>query len=381
MRLSLPRLITAAAVAMLMATTAPATAQQAPAPEPNWQGLRSYQVWHDELPERLDPAQVEVVVLSPDERCKPPGRTGPFGLPLPPLIDPTTQTLCRQLEAFVQAPPEPLPLPVRLATQALSTRQPAAIVAALQPAPQRRYVALVAWHWQAVQRDTHWLFEEAVLDRETGRWIWHAARAHDVLLLDAKWTQETARRTLHALLRHELPRDLLGRNWWRDAVPLPGSRWVPAAEMATWQPGERAGLALLNSYNVPPVHQAQRAAKLWPAGTPEPAEPQGVDWSTWTTVRSPQATPLLPTGTLALLDLPPGAYAVRVGTAVETLRLEPGRVTTLHMVRPLVGNSVAIAQEPETWWRAQAQAPRWRHAFQAQGPAQGSAGLVPWFQP
>ena len=84
-----------ALVMCLLAVSGFAAAQPAAlaGPLPAWHLQRGYQVWHDELPERLDPEQVDIVVLAPDERCRPPRVIGPFGLSFPPSIDNVTAAL------------------------------------------------------------------------------------------------------------------------------------------------------------------------------------------------------------------------------------------------------------------------------------------------
>lgn len=370
--------------------TPPATAASAPAlapvalaaEAPTWPLWRGYQVWRDELPDTLPADQVEIVVLSPDQRCRPPATAKVFGMSLGPGVDPATLRFCNALQAYTAAPPgAALPLPVRLATQALPSRQPAAIVAALAPAPQRRYVALVVWQWREDRSDLFWLFEEALIDRETGRWLWHAGRSQRVFMFDRKSIEETLPQALQTLLRHEIPRDLLRRGWWREAVPVPDSRWVPAAEMATWKPAEgRAGLVFINEMPNKLAEPFGVGVKLWPAGAAELPEPAGGDVTQRSTRRWVQGTPLLSTRTQALLDLPAGDYLVRVGEQPQPLRVEAGRLTALRLQRQAITANAVLATEPEAWWRERG-LPRLRHAFLADPPQQGAEGLVSWFQP
>lgn len=371
--------------AAAQATTATTAAPSAPAAEASWPAptpalIRPHQVWLDALPDSLAAADLEVVLLSPDSRCKPPVQKGLFGLSVPTL-HPVTAALCRRIEGFVAAPPTPLPLTTRVATQLPETRQPQALLAALTPAPTRRYVALVHWQWSQTQRDLAWQFEVLVIDRQDGRRVWHGARVHEVWPAP-EWQARTELRALQALLQHELPRDLLRRGWWRDEVPVAGSRWVPAEEIARYRPAaDRAGLAVVNSYTSGQRLQDVAVLKLWPAGTQEVDDTERLrqgDGSQASTVRRAQASPVLGADTHALLDLPPGDYAVRVYTTVETMTLAPGQIAVLDIQRGL-GNAKLRVMATEAWWRDEVLARRGRHAFFAEPPERGRPPVVPYF--
>lgn len=233
-------------------------------------------------------------------------------------LNPVTGALCRRIESFTNAPPEPLPMAVRVHTQPVTARHPAVMLASIDPAPTRRYVALVHWDWAQGQRDNQWLFEVAVIDRSTGRWVWHGARAHEVWPTP-EWQEKTELRALRSLLVHELPRDLLTRSWWREDVPVPGSRWVALEDIPAFEPAaDRAGLTIVNSHYGSNRLQDIAALKSWPAGTPEVDDTERLrqgDWSSASTVRRAQSTPLLAPDTHALLDLPAGEYELRVSAA------------------------------------------------------------------
>ncbi|MDP2006842.1 MAG: hypothetical protein Q8K45_14290 [Rubrivivax sp.] len=342
--------------------------------------LHAHQVWRDELPDQVDPAALEVVFLSPDNRCRPPLQKGLFGMSLNPL-NPVTVALCRRIESFVKTPPEPLPLAARVHTQSASERNPAAVLATMDPAPTRRYVALVHWDWVQGQRDNQWMFEVAVIDRSNGRWVWHGARAHEVWPTP-DWQEKTELRALRSLLLHELPRDLLTRSWWREDVPVPGSRWVALDDIPAFKPAaDRAGLAIVNSYYSSNRLQDVAALKLWPMGTPEIDDAQQLrqgDWSSASTVRRAQTSPLLARDTHALLDLPAGEYALRLYTSVEHLTLAPGQVAVLNIERGL-GNAKTRSMETEAWWRETVLGKRVRHAFFAEPPSRGRPAVVPHF--
>ena len=371
-----------AASAADSAASAPRAAPAAlVAQAPTWPLWRAYQVWRDELPDTLPADQVEIVLLSPDQRCRPASTGKLFGLTLRPGVDPATYRFCLALESFAQAPGEALPVPLRLATQALPGRQPAAIVAALAPAPQRRYVALVAWDWREDRSDIFWHFEEAVIDRETGRWVWHAARTQGVFMHSREAIAETLPRALQTLLRHELPRDLLRRGWWREAVPVPDSRWVPAAEVATRRPAEgRAGVVFVNEYMLKLGDPFMAGTTMWPASAAELPQTPGGDQTTRSTRRWTQGIPLMATRTQALLDLPVGDYLLRVGTEPQPLRAEAGRITVLRLQRQFVTSNAVWEVETEERWRERI-LPRFRHAFLAEHPQRGAETLVSWFQP
>ncbi len=361
-------------------TAAPKGADTPALAAPTLQLLQAHQVWRDELPDRIDPAAMEVVILSPDNRCRPPPQKGLFGMVSNP-VNPVAAAFCRRIDSVVKAPPEPLPMAVRVHTQPVPDRNPAAVLAAVDPAPAQRYVALVHWDWAQGPRDNQWLFEVAVIDRSNGRWVWHGARAHEVWPTP-DWQEKTELRALRSLLLHELPRDLLTPAWWRENLPVPGSRWVTLDQMPDFKPAaDRAGLAIVNSYHSSNRLQDVAVLKLWPAGTPEIDDAQQLrqgDWSRASTLRRAQSTPLLAPDTHLLLDLPAGEYALRVYTSVERLTLVPGRIAVLNIQRGL-GNAKTLSIETEAWWRETVLGKRGRHAFFAEPPSRGRPAVVPYF--
>lgn len=372
----------------LAAVTTQAQAQIAPSKgadtqvlaAPSLNLLHAHQVWRDELPDRVDPTAVDIVILLPDSRCRPPLQKGLFGMSLNPL-NPMTGSLCRRIESFTTAPPEPLPIAVRLHKQPVTTRHPAALLASITPPPTRRYVALVHWDWAQGSRDNQWLFEIAVIDRSNGRWVWHGARAHEVWPTP-EWQEKTELRALQSLLMYELPRDLLTRFWWREDVPVLGSRWVALEDIPDFKPAaDRAGLVIVNSYYGSNRLQDIAALKLWPVGTPEIDDTERLrqgNWSVASTVRRAQSTPLLAPDTYALLDLPGGDYELRVYTNVERLTLSPGQIAVLNIQRSL-GNARTRSMENEAWWRETVLGKRGRHAFHAEPPSRGRLAVVPYF--
>lgn len=390
MRLLRPLLLTALALILNVAaraqTAAPVASPLGPPvaaatlPAATLQLLRSHQVWLDELPDKLDPSQLEVVVISADSRCRPQSQKVLFGLTVNPL-NPVTGALCRRLASFIQTPPEPLTLAVRLHTGADLPRQPGAALAALEPAPARRYVALVHWSWSQPQRDLHWAFEAVVIDRQNGRPVWHGARAHEVWMAP-EWQEKTERRALQALLQHELPRDLLDRGWWREAMPMATARWVAPAELATYRPAvDRAALVVVNSYASSQHLQDDVVLRLWPVGTAEVDETpalRALDWSRLSTVRRAQATPPLAPARYVVLDLPAGAYEMRVYSGVERHTLEPGRLTVLNIQRGF-SNAKTMSVATEVWWREKVLGERGRHAFLPEPPSRGWPAVVPHF--
>lgn len=378
---SLRRLGAALTTAALFAAVPAAAQSNAPAPAAATPALlRPHQIWLDELPDRIEPSDLEVVVLSPDERCKPPRQKGLFGIAVDPL-DPALGALCRRIESFAAAPPEALPLTVRLHTRPLAGREPVELLGAIEPAPPRRYVALVHWDRAPIERNTLWAFEIAVVDRQAGRTVWHGARAHEVWPRP-EWQDKTELRALRALLMHELPRDLLDCRWWQADVPVPGSRWIPPAEVAAYRPAaDRAGLAVVNSYYAANRLQDLAILKLWPAGSAEIDDTERLrqgDWSRSSTVRRAQSTPELAPDTYVLLDLPAGDYQSRVYTGVEPLALRAGQTTVLNIQRGL-GNARVRAIESEAWWREKVLGERGRHAFLAEPPSRGRPAVVPFF--
>lgn len=367
----------AASPALPAAVSAPG---EPPPPNHLMHMMRAHQVWLDELPARLDAADVEVVIHSPDSRCNPPVVTLMFGLKTSTL-HPDAAAFCRRMASFVRAPPAALPLPVRVHTQEMGSRQPQAVLAAVEPVPTRRYVALVHWDWVQTKRDYHWMFEVAVVDRSSGRWVWHGARNNQISHL-REWRDKDELRALQALLLHQLPRDLLAAAWWREALPAPDSRWVALADVASYRPGAgRAGLVVANSYYSDSRLVDNAPFKLWPTGTPEIDDTQALrqaDWSQAATVSRAQSTPLLAPDTYLLLDLPAGDYAWRFGQTVENLSLPQGQIVVMNMSRRL-GNSWGLGTETEGWWRERLQSNRSRHAFLAEAPNRGWAAVVPYF--
>ncbi len=361
-------------LALCAALAAPAFAQ----PAPSLRGLRALEVWRDELPERIGRDELEVVVLSPDSRCRPPPLRGPLGLTADAL-DPVTGVLCRRLESFAAAP---WPMPLRVHTAAVATRTPAGVVAALAPAPTRRYVALVHWEWAAAGRDVDWMFELALVDRSDGRWLWHGARIHNVSTL-REFQERDLLHALQALLQHELARDLLSPGWWREQVPVPGARWVMPADLAAWRPeAGRAGLVVANTYAAVPASVESRLLKLWPADQAEVNDEAALRQggrAQYSTVPRAQSTPLIAPATHAMLDLPAGRYRMSTGREPQDLALEPGTLTVLRIERGAF-NATTLAPEPEAWWRGRLAEKRLRHAFLAEPAGTGPQPVVPFFQ-
>lgn len=362
------------------ATAPQATAGDPPPPKFLMHMMRGHQVWRDELPARLDAADVEIVILSPDSRCNPPVVTLMFGRKSSSL-NPETAKFCRRIASFVQAPPAALPIPLRLHTGEVGSRQPQAVLAAISPAPNRRHVALVYWEWVLTNRDHHWMFEVAVVDRSSGRWVWHGARNNQISYLP-DWHGRDELLALQSLLQHELPRDLLDAAWWQRALSVPDSRWVTLAEVPSYKPAAgRAGLVVTNSYYSASRLVDNAPLKLWPAGTPEIDDIQAVrqgDMSQGSTRLRAQSTPPLAADTYLLLDLPAGEYKVSLGYGVESMALPEGQITVRNMWRRL-GNSWGLGTETEDWWRERLKSNRSRHAFFAEPPDRGWAAVVPYF--
>lgn len=366
------------------ATAAPPIAAGIPAdsPPPKYlmHMMRGHQVWRDELPARLDVADMEVIIHLPDSRRDPPVVKLPFGLKTSSL-HPDTGAFCRRIAGFVQALPVALPLAVRVNTQEMGSRQPHALLAAIKPAPTRRYVAMVHWDWVQTNRDCHWMFEVAVVDRSSGNWVWHGARNNQISYL-SEWRDRDELRAVQALLLHQLPRDLLAAAWWQQALPVPDSRWVALADVAGYKPeAGRVGLVVTNSYYSESRLVDSVPLKLWPAGTPEiddtPALRQGAS-SRSATVSRAQSTPMMAPDTYLLLDLPAGDYTWSLGQTVENLGLPSGQIAVMNMWRRL-GNSWGLGPETEAWWRDRLQRSHIRHAFLAEPPDRGWAAVVPYF--
>jgi hypothetical protein len=292
--------------------------------------------------------------------------------------DPMALALCKRIDSFIAKPPLPLPMATRAAAQASGSRSVSETAVALAPAPTRRYLALVRWD-HSLRADLQWHFEEAVYDRQEQRWIWHAARGYDVST-HRDWRERSEIETLTSYLVHDLPSDLLNRGWWRSDLPVPDSRWVPQAEIAGWQPGARAALALANTYAGSMPLSEYRRLEIRPVDAADEPDVRPTDPSQRRPRQRAQRTPLLPPATHALLDLPPGDYLVRVyDEAPERISLAPGQTRVINIHRAAAFTGTARTFEDAAWWQARLLGPRSRPALLAEPFSRGAADLVPYF--
>ena len=135
-------------------------------------------MWRDELPDSIPADQIEVRVDARPADCSPEPKRF-LGLPVM-TVHPQMVDFCKSLEAFLRQPPLPLPLPTNLVAKGIAdTASVSAAVASLEPAPTRRYVALVRWGHVDDRQGPYWLFEAVLFDREQGRWLGHAGRSQE----------------------------------------------------------------------------------------------------------------------------------------------------------------------------------------------------------
>lgn len=335
---------------------------------PDQRASRDLEVHLDALPDALDFEQVEVVVEASDEYCRPKS-VKLMGISLPAPTAPHAPFFCKAIEAYAETGPA-RGRPV-LSRQIWRERGVAAHVAQLDLPLAKRYVALTRWRGVGgVTKSGRWIVEEALWDREQGRLLWLALRSiytDDEFEKGRIWGMALNLKRYYA---YQLPAVLGQRGAVRGHAPVPGSRWVPAADVAGWASDQRAAIALVNTYTSPgdrwpgrgrwfPVRAAEQPAFVF-----QRFEWGQESWFQHGLVPEAAVTPALDFRTHALLEVPPGSYTVLEQDAKQpgkALVLKPGELVVVNMTRSLIGPDVPVIEDA-AWW-AKWQAQLLRHAF------------------
>jgi hypothetical protein len=328
---------------------------------------RDYAVLRDELPDSLPADQLDIVVIGTPNHCVPSMAPGVGG-----EVDRSGGTkeqrlVCREaLPQLVGTAPTGVRL--RLQLIANGSRSVQQEVAQVQGEPLRRYVALVRWDAWLHERAMGLSFEEVVYDREAQRWLWHATRRDQSWMLRGPGHPETLKdavRVLRDTLLNDLPNAVTRRASTRQGDMPPGARWVPATEVDTWTPGDKAGLVLVEQRtrrvdNV--VAPSERLSLRLPGdadrskSAPEPGS--------WSHRAKPQTSPAVHSQTYAVLELPAGEYVAKFGTAgFFPLQLAAGEVQVLTTVGAMFASDAKPKLKDMAWFRALK--PSLRHAFLA----------------
>jgi hypothetical protein len=364
-----------ALLTILALMASPANAQLREAPWGPYQFAASdFDVRLDALPDVLVPDEIEVVVEVSDEYCQPRHKKL-LGISLPVPVAPETAFFCRHLATHLAGPTGPLP--VRASRQTWTQRNPGELVAALDPAPQRRYVLLSRWRFYegvvsqyGVVQEVRWVVEELVWDRHEGHPVWHGLRTintnDDFKGGKVLGMQLHLRRHFHFTL-HAL---LTARAAVRHHAPVPSSQWVAADQMAGWTSTSRSAIAFVNNYSSPGRRRFSRS-HAFPvrADAQAPQARVGVDWGSeawmqWGQTPGLAATPPMDYRSHALLELPPGRYLV--GSEDPALpkpllvEVAAGELAVVELSRKLVGADAAERADLKTWQTALT---RGRHAF------------------
>ena len=168
-----------------------------------------------------------------------------------------------------------------------------------------------------------------------------------------------------------LPATLARRGELRSHAPVPGGRWVAAAQMEGWQSDSRAAIAFVNSY------ASSSRVRDFPRGTvffvravdQAPYVMQRLDWASEARMRADSTvhlaiTPLIDYGSHAMLELPPGRYVIDPYDPERTQALEidlkAGEMAVVELSRKLIGADGPELADIKTWKKALA---RGRHAF------------------
>ena len=343
---------------------------------PNQYNANEFEVRRDALPDVLPMDQIELVVEASDEFCKPKSEKV-FGIPMPVPVAPQAAFFCRQIETYLGA--HAGALPVQLSRQIWSQRKVADQVAALAPPPQRRYVLLSRWRgydpdvspYGAVRR-VRWVVEEVLWDTAEGRLLWHSLRnihSNDDFEGGRIWGLQVM---LRRHFEFTLPGVLTRRGAARVHAPVPGGRWIPAADIAGWQSDSRAAIAFTSSYSstVGGVSDFTRSKVfLVRAADQAPYVFEKVQWASEDWMRQDLTlkmaiTPSLDFGTHALLELPAGRYTIDPYDAERgkpfDIDLKAGDIAVVEFSRNMVGADGPKLSSIEAWKKTQA---RGRHAF------------------
>jgi len=323
---------------------------------PEQRASRDLEVHVDALPDVLDVDQIEVVVEVSDEYCKP-KFTKLMGITLPVPATPHAPFFCKAIETYAETSPQgrsPL-----LSRQIWRERSVAAHVAQLDVPLGKRYVVLTRWRGLGgVTKSGRWVVEEALWDREQGRLLWLALRSvytDDEFKKGSVWGMAL---NLKRYYEYLLPATLGQRGAVRDHAPVPGSRWVPVAEIPTWSSDQRAAIALANAYFTAgdrwpgrawqfPIRAADQAAFVL-----KRFEWGQESWFQSALLPESAATPPTDVRTHALLEVPPGTYWVHTDGWLKygmEIEVKAGQMIVVKMTRSLVGPDLPVIEDA-AWW-------------------------------
>jgi len=352
---------------------------------PEQRASRDLEVHLDALPDVLDVDQIEVVVEVSDEYCKP-KFAKLMGITLPVPTTPHAPFFCKAIETYADASPRARsPL---LSRQIWRERSVAAHVAQLDVPLGKRYVALTRWRGlSGVTKNGRWVVEEALWDREQGRLLWLALRSiytDDEYKKGSVWGMAL---NLKRYYEYLLPATLGQRGAVRGHAPVPGSRWVPAAEIPTWSSDQQAAIVLANAYFTSGDRWPGRAW-LFPIRASDQAGfvLKRIEWGQQSWFESallpePAATPPMDIRTHALLEVPPGTYWVHTDGRLKDgmeIEVKAGQLIIVKITRSLVGPDLPVIEDAAWWakWLAQTA----RHAFlQDQRPTVPNVFVETWF--
>ncbi len=391
----LARLVLGSAFALCVAASNMANAQPlrlAPT-GPDLTASRDMEVRIDRLPDQLPADEIEVVVEASDEYCKPKSHKV-LGLTLQVPVSANASFFCKTLESYVNDNPPGNPL--LLSRQIWQERNIAAHVAQLDVPLNKRYLALTRWRayggapphdaTMAIARG-RWVVEELLWDREQGRLLWLALRSiytDDIYEQGRVWALGLY---LKRYYQYQLPAVLTRRGEVRSHAPVPGGRWVPAAEIPAWSSGERAALALVHTYAGAGDRWPGRERRFPTRGADQaPFVFQKFEWgqTSWFNHElAPEmaVSPRLDYLTHAVLEVPPGRYVIEpsaVGGTSKTVELAAGTMTVVNITRKLMGAD-EFDLEDLAWWSKWLQT-RGRHAFlEDQRPVLAPVFVETWF--
>jgi hypothetical protein len=338
---------------------------------------RDYEVLRDELPDNIDPSDLDIVLIGRKATCVREPLTL-WGVRTGWSNSDYDQRVCDLLIPLVQVS-APAPQQLRHALVAELPRSVQSALADLNPSPTRRYVAMVRWSMWPLRHYNHIAFEEVVVDRHTGRWVWHALRREESWSFDGPKSFTNAAQTWTQVLHHDLVEAVTQRGRVRNADSLPGARWVPPAEIANWAPGERAGLILVNRDHQESSQPTGPFARAQIRRADEVAVPYQRSGGTSAHHQfMAQRTPALPNNSYAAIELPPGEYIINFGGELRTvLKAGEKRVISSEVKFLRLGDTLT-ERTPE--WFADVQPRVLRHGFLADTSAPSAYKLtVPGF--
>lgn len=328
----------------------------------------------DRLPDEIAAADIEMVVEASDSRCKPkPVKL--LGISVPAVPPAATSHFCGQLEAYLGKHPGPIPM--QLSRKDWTFRKVADQVQNLDVPLARRYVLLSIWRQQdsevdayATVRKVRWVVEEALWDRDTRAVLWHSLRN---IYWDDHYEGGKVWGAQIELRRHfafRLPANLMHRALVRQHAPVPGGRWVPAADVESWQSETKAAIGFVNTHigNTPRTYYRGISFPIRAESQPRYLSERHV-WGEDESMRKENIpilglTPPFDIRTYGLLEVPPGRYVVDVsypeGHPPIILDLKAGQTEVVEYSRAFFGPDVPKVADVETLRKAMVRGP---HAF------------------